>query len=207
MKLVYHSPMHLLKLSQQIFESVLNMQQNRESNFPDDLIMSNQCNFIVMSAACIEAHLNWYYYFDKDIDVDNFSEKQRYMPTNKKINSSPLLNETKDAVKAIFNLRNDIMHPKYQPRDATSQFLYTSHIMAFSFKTLVDVCNELLEKCPDTLKGRLGVTQDQVELASYPASLQSDYEDKLGTSWVDAIENKKIGLPMINVVDVPKPSK
>ena len=207
MKLVYHSPMYLLGLSQQIVENVLNLEQNKESNHSDGLIMSSHCNFVVISAACIEAHLNWYYHFDKDIDVDNFSEKQKYMPIKKKIDSSPLLSETKNAVNAVFSLRNEIMHPKYQPRDVTTQFPYNSHIMLFSFRTLVYVSKELLDKCPETLKGRFHINERQIELADNSMLLKMQDEYKKDIDWIEAIKNKKIGLPMVNVFDIPKPSK
>lgn len=199
--------MHLLESSQYIALEVLKIEKLQNADQSKKLTMPkliNQCNFIVIAAACAEAHLNWYYFHDKGIDVDEKVDGKFVWHTGKKIKKSPLSLDTQGATRAIFKLRNQVMHPKYEPRDPKEQYNYNSYFMLHTFKTLVNICKELLEACPSTLAGRIAISKNQIKLADSVQNLVMKDKNGKSVNWVETINNNRVGLPMMNVVDVPK---
>ena len=203
---VYHSPTHFLDTVQYIVENVINMENNNTAdNNMNKLILINQCNFIVMCAAGIESHLNWYYFFDKNIDVDK-NEDGKYMSISDKIKKAPLTSDTKGGSRAIFNLRDQVMHAKYKPRNAKVQFMYNTSIMLLSFKTLVNVSRELLTECPNTLTGRIALHESQEKLADYANTIKLQDENGKKINWVEAVKKNIVSLPIPSVFHVPQMS-
>ena len=200
----YQSPIHFLDTVQYIVEHVRNMEYNKtDDNNMNTLILFNQCNFIVMCAAGIESHLNWYYFFDKNIDVDK-NENGKYMSISDKIKKAPLSNDTKGESRAIFNLRDQVMHAKYKPRNPKNQYMYNTTIMLLSFKTLVNVSKELLAECPNTLTGRIALHESQKKLADYANTIK--LQDKHGKkiNWIEAVKKNRVSLPIPSVFHVPQ---
>jgi len=190
---VYNSPNYLLEISEKTYYEIYELKKDYKNNL--NSLLNKKCHFIVMSAASIEAHLNWYYYFDKGIDV-NESINGKRMNTQDKIKQAPLNDTTKGAVNAIFNLRNQIMHPKYKPRNGFDQYQYNLYIVLLSLGTIIDVCSELLISCPKTLNGRLTLTQRQQELSLKAKNIILKDENNKGINWIEAINTNKVSLPI-----------
>lgn len=188
---VYNSPNHLLELAEKTFYEIYELEQNDKKDLGQ--LLNKKCHFIVMCAAAIEANLNWYYFFDKNIDVDK-TKNNRYMRTKDKVKKTPLNDLTKGAVNAIFNLRNQIMHAKYIPRNAFDQYQYDLNFVLLSLGTAIDVCSELLVSCPKTLAGRLVLTKKQQEVSLQAKSLRLN--DGKGINWIEAINTNKVSLPI-----------
>lgn len=198
-KFVYNSPAYLLEITETTFHDILKLKQQDKEDL--GTLLNKKCHFIVMCAAAVEAHLNWYYYFDRKINVD---EKQngKYWMTDEKIKNAPLNRNTKGQVRAIFELRNQIMHPKYKPRNGFDQFPYELNFVLLSLGTLIDVCEELLTSCPETLNGRISLTEKQRELSFRARNIILPDINGEKINWVEAIKTQKVSLPMPSLADV-----
>ena len=190
-KFVYNSPSFLLETAIITYNEIFELDKNNSS----ETILNKKTMFISICAAAIEAHLNWYYCFEKEIDV-NTSNKGRPMYTDKKISNSPLNSSTKGGVEAIFKMRNLIMHPKYEPRNASEQCLFSKGLILSFLGILINVSSELLSACPKTLKGRILVTEEQLNIAN--EAKNKKYVDVSGKNinWIELVKSGKVSLPI-----------
>ena len=200
----YHSPIHLLDSVEHALDNVSTMEQKKDSKYQKTILI-NQCNFIVMCAVAIEAHLNWYYYFDQNIDVTEKDENNRIKySTEWKIKKAPIDRDTKGECQAIFRLRNEVVHPKYSPRNPSTEYLYDISFMFITFNTLVNIVLSLLEVCPETLKGRIALSESQNKLANFTRTVTLKNKEGRKINWVEEVNTNKVGLPIPNVFHIEK---
>ena len=197
-RFVYQSPIHLIGGVEYDIQSVYHY-QNKNDGDSKKCMLFHQCNFIVMCAVAIEAHLNWYYHFVKNIDVTERDEKGRMKYTIEwKIKNAPISMDAKGECKAIFRLRNEMVHPKYSPRDARTENLYDIFFMYLSFNTLAGLARTLLEQFAEILRGKIALSESQVKLAEFTATVKLVRENGQNVNWVELINTNQVGLPMTN---------
>jgi hypothetical protein len=203
LKFVYNAPEAFLDNCAELLQNTLDLEA-QSKNIAETIHL--KLNFIVICAAAVEAHLNWFYWFEKGINVDNISPdsgKRKFMTIEDKISGAPLKDNNKGGVKAIFTLRDQVMHTKYIPRGVTNEYMYDSSLMRLSFQVLVNVCKDLIDSCPETLKDRISINSHIRDLAECTIVRElRDSKTNNRLNWIEIIRTGRVGLPIPHRVDV-----
>lgn len=189
---VYDAPDSLFNITKRLLETSLLLEKQGDMAS----LISNQMIFIVMIAVTVESHINWYYYFHEKIDI---SKEENKKSIECKLKNTPIKSDTKGGIKAIFKLRDDLVHIKYIPRKVQSECLYDKFFMMLSFDTLINLRDELISSCPETLSNQINVNSSEKELL-YEIKLQDKTGRKI--NWVELAINGEIGLPLPNKVHI-----
>lgn len=195
LKFVYDAPDNLFFVTRDLLGECLTLEKQRDYGS----LISKQMIFIVMIAIAIESHINWYYYFQKGIDLrkNKMSIEEKRKNLEIKSDNQEVI---KGAIKAIFKLRDDLVHIKYNPRKVQSENLYGTYIMGLSFDTLINLRYELTNSYPETLDPQIKVNSSEKELLSGIKVIKDETGKKI--NWVELVLNGNVGLPMLNKVHI-----